>query len=366
MRLRTCHLAAFALFLTTGLGVCGQDLQTRQLRMIGPNGMITTLVGQTDSASITITLPSRTGRLLVEDTTSSSDGVPTGLISLFAGSTLPAGFLECNGAPVSRTLYPELFSILGESFGAGDHSTTFNLPVVSPPAPPIRTGLIGEWTFSNNTDDSSGAGNNAVLLNGAAYSTDRNAMPNSAVLLDGVNDQMKINAAFFNIGWTQYTFTAWVRIAVSVGNRNEGFGIFNTYPHPGIVLAAGEGGSTKYNVWLGNGAPGGWNGLLNAQGIHDYAVGQWQHLALVRNGFQVQLFIDGVLDNTFTIANAAPSVQCSLTLGSCSDNNLCLGMFNGKNDDFFVWNRALSSTEINQVSSAGTASGLLRYVIRAR
>jgi microcystin-dependent protein len=34
----------------------------------------------------------------------------------------------CNGAAVSRTLYPELFSLIGSTYGPGDGSTTFNLP----------------------------------------------------------------------------------------------------------------------------------------------------------------------------------------------------------------------------------------------
>ncbi len=54
--------------------------------------------------------------------------VPAGSIFTFATSTVPNGFLACNGAAVSRTLYAELFSIIGVTYGAGDGSTTFNLP----------------------------------------------------------------------------------------------------------------------------------------------------------------------------------------------------------------------------------------------
>ena len=41
---------------------------------------------------------------------------------------LPDGFLWCDGAAVSRTLYADLFAVIGTNFGAGDGSTTFNLP----------------------------------------------------------------------------------------------------------------------------------------------------------------------------------------------------------------------------------------------
>lgn len=54
--------------------------------------------------------------------------IPTGTILPFAGGTIPSGFLACNGAAVSRTTYASLYSAIGTTFGAGDGSTTFNLP----------------------------------------------------------------------------------------------------------------------------------------------------------------------------------------------------------------------------------------------
>ena len=53
---------------------------------------------------------------------------PIGSLTAFAGSGLPAGWLECNGAPVSRATYSSLFSAIGTSWGYGNNSTTFNLP----------------------------------------------------------------------------------------------------------------------------------------------------------------------------------------------------------------------------------------------
>lgn len=55
-------------------------------------------------------------------------GSPQGTIIMFGGPTTPAGHLACNGAAVSRTVYPELFAAIGGYYGAGDGSTTFNLP----------------------------------------------------------------------------------------------------------------------------------------------------------------------------------------------------------------------------------------------
>ena len=53
--------------------------------------------------------------------------VPTGTILPFAGRR-PGGWLVCRGAAVSRATYPELFAVIGTTFGPGDGATTFNLP----------------------------------------------------------------------------------------------------------------------------------------------------------------------------------------------------------------------------------------------
>lgn len=54
--------------------------------------------------------------------------VPTGAVISFAGISAPATYLICDGSAVSRTTYADLFAIIGTTYGAGDGSTTFNLP----------------------------------------------------------------------------------------------------------------------------------------------------------------------------------------------------------------------------------------------
>ena len=55
-------------------------------------------------------------------------GVPVGTIVQYAGSIAPSGWLICDGSAVSRTTYAALFAVIGTTYGAGDGSTTFNLP----------------------------------------------------------------------------------------------------------------------------------------------------------------------------------------------------------------------------------------------
>lgn len=52
----------------------------------------------------------------------------SGMVVPFAGSTAPNGWLMCFGQDVSRTIYADLFTAIASTYGAGDGSTTFNLP----------------------------------------------------------------------------------------------------------------------------------------------------------------------------------------------------------------------------------------------
>lgn len=54
--------------------------------------------------------------------------VPPGMVLPFAGAAAPDGFLLCDGSAVSRTTCGDLFAAIGTAYGAGDGSTTFNVP----------------------------------------------------------------------------------------------------------------------------------------------------------------------------------------------------------------------------------------------
>ena len=57
-----------------------------------------------------------------------TSGLPTGFILYHGGASAPTGYLLCNGSAVSRSSYSALFGVIGTRFGAGDGSTTFNIP----------------------------------------------------------------------------------------------------------------------------------------------------------------------------------------------------------------------------------------------
>jgi microcystin-dependent protein len=76
-----------------------------------------------NSANLTGDLPAISGASLTGIV-----AIETGSILTWSNSTVPSGFLECDGSAVSRTTYAGLFAVISTDYGSGDGSTTFNLP----------------------------------------------------------------------------------------------------------------------------------------------------------------------------------------------------------------------------------------------
>ena len=87
-------------------------------------------------ANVSLTLPAtdgNAGEFLQTDGSgvlsfSVVTGVPSGAVFCMAVATVPSGYLECNGQTVNRTTYAALFAVIGTQYGAGNGSTTFEVP----------------------------------------------------------------------------------------------------------------------------------------------------------------------------------------------------------------------------------------------
>jgi microcystin-dependent protein len=74
------------------------------------------------------------------------DFIPVGTIVAYAGAVPPSGWLNCNGSEINRTTYNNLFSVIGISWGAGNLTTTFNLP-------DLRGRFLRGLSGSSNVDE---------------------------------------------------------------------------------------------------------------------------------------------------------------------------------------------------------------------
>jgi microcystin-dependent protein len=99
-------------------------------------------------------------------------GVPAGSVQMYAGSTIPTGWLLCDGAAVSRASNPALFTAIGTTYGSGDGSTTFNLPDMRSRMP------IGAGTGTGLTNRTLGVagGGETKVINSANLPTHTHAI----------------------------------------------------------------------------------------------------------------------------------------------------------------------------------------------
>lgn len=90
-------------------------------------------------------------------------GTLPGEMKIFGGGAAPSGYLLCDGSAVSRTTYADLFAAIGTRWGAGDGSTTFNVPDMrsrvpmgalggtTPVSDPMSVTITGNVTAGSNT-----------------------------------------------------------------------------------------------------------------------------------------------------------------------------------------------------------------------
>ena len=101
------------------------------------------------------------------------EGIPTGTITPWSQATPPTGFLECAGAAVSRSTYAALFAVIGTTYGAGNGSTTFNVPNLTDRVAVHK---------SNNKNFASTGGANTVTPTGNIAGSTANATLSTAQL----------------------------------------------------------------------------------------------------------------------------------------------------------------------------------------
>ena len=113
------------------------------------------------------------------------EGIPTATIVPWSSSSVPSGFLECNGANVSRSTYSALFAIIGTTYGAGDGATTFGLPDLQDN---VAMGKSGTKALAST------GGANTVTSTGNVGGTTANATLSTAQLASHSHPYQKANA----------------------------------------------------------------------------------------------------------------------------------------------------------------------------
>jgi hypothetical protein len=251
----------------------------------------------------------------------SLDGAGSATLNVITGTNAPAG--------------DYLLTLYG-NHGSSVASTTVTLHIV--------TSLVAWLTFDDGTSgDSSGHGNNGVLVNGAAIVSDPER---GAVLsLDGVNQYVDLgNAASLDLSaGGQATIAAWVKVA-DIHNHNS-IVTKGEWKDAYSLLIKGD-TSPPNLLWTGNDTS-----VFSANPV---PVGVWTHVAVTINGALTSFFINGQLDGA-TNQNRGNRIDQTTT-------DVCIGreqysgslpagrwFFNGELDDVRLYNMALTQAQIQSV-----------------
>ena len=133
--------------------------------------------------------------------------VPIGTILDFAAATAPTGYLVCDGSAVSRTTYAALFAVIGTTWGAGNGSTTFNVP-----------DLRGRTAIGAGTGTASDATAHALGSNGG---TETHKLTSAQSGVPAHNHPLPNSAIVYNADGTQRLATSGSGTKSSV-NTNVG------------------------------------------------------------------------------------------------------------------------------------------------
>lgn len=219
-------------------------------------------------------------------------------------------------------------------------------------------GLVGWWPFNGNANDLSG---NALHLNviGPILSSDRYNNLNSAYSFNGTQSSAQIiqltpiPSSISN----NYSISIWFQTSQFYPNQQPSNPYdFNNFNIQGIVSF----NSNNWNIgpafncrlnwdnskiatehWTSNGTGGG------AESNPMVLTNQWYHLAVVYNGVNSVTYVNGIQLMTFS-PSFSLSNQVDLILGGLRNgpSMIAMGGFKGKLDDFGLWNRPLTSAEI--------------------
>jgi fibronectin type 3 domain-containing protein len=303
------------------------------------------LVAAADSTSVSLTWSasvSATGYTVRRSTVSS------GPYDLVATGITATGYTD-TGLNNGQTYYyiVSAYSTQGESDDSAPASAT--------PAE-----LNGRWRFDDAAglvaSDSSGNGWNGTLVNGPVWTSGANARINGALGLDGVNDHVTLPAGIVS-KFNNFTISTWVYVnAFSTWARVFDFGTgTNNYMFLAPQYTATAPNAAKFRFAIRTAS-------VTEQQINSSTAntaGTWNHVAVTLSGNTGTLYLNGVVVGTNASMTLKPSV-----LGNTTLNYLGRSMFgadpylNGRLDEFQIYNRALSASEIAALASPPAAPAL--------
>jgi hypothetical protein len=203
--------------------------------------------------------------------------------------------------------------------------------------PTVIPTLVARYAFDGNANDSSGNANHASVTGSPTFVAGKYG---SAMDLSGTNQYAMLPAGFL-ASVTNFTIALWVNWdGGAAWQRIFDFGNGTTQY---LFLTPGSGSGTLRFAITTNG--GGAEQILETSPL---PVGQWRHVAITRNGNTARLYTNGEVAASGTVTIAPASFNPALNF--LGDSQYAADpLFNGRLDELFIYNYALSDTEITRL-----------------
>ena len=204
------------------------------------------------------------------------------------------------------------------------------------PVAPNPAGLMAQYRFENNANDSSGKGNNGTENGGPVYVAGHTGQ---AVSLDGVDDYVEVAPGVGITGGAPRTIAGWAKAnSMTIADWTNVFGLSSTGTTNEHFDIEKRGGQDQYCVHVY-----GWEQNILPLDL------EWHHFAATYDGTTIVWYGDGVPIGTDStrVLNSAGVVR----MGKRADSG---GFFPGLVDEVTFWNYVLTENEIASVRGLGT------------
>jgi uncharacterized protein (TIGR02145 family) len=215
-----------------------------------------------------------------------------------------------------------------------------SIPSCSPLPVNLQNGLLGYWPFCGNANDESGNGNNGVV-NGAILTTDRFANADNAYIFDGNDDVINISNNFYNQVDSIITISMWYKMQDNTDHQSlflrEGYNFNGSKTW--ILSMDGENYFRYYTDCCT------YTGGSSGSSLY----GSWQNIVVVFSNFNVKSYINGVLVSNSNLPTPFSWSPQPILIGESAGTGNTSYPFLGQLDDIGIWNRALTTEEVQQL-----------------
>lgn len=211
-------------------------------------------------------------------------------------------------------------------------------------------GLVGWWPFNGNANDISGNGNNGTV-SGAALTTDRNSISNNAYLFNGSSSYINIpnsTSLQFNGG---ITFSTWLYASAFPSPVAYWFSKGADGGTPYSWTSSVDAGTKKATVSIFDNN----NQNCGASSTTSLLLNTWIHVVHSFDGSFARTYVNGVLESSISCSYSTFSNSYALIFGRRHISGLPY-FWNGKIDDFGLWNRALTQQEITALYNSSNCT----------